>query len=284
MEKKVISTILETIVPGQEAKDAEIYFEALSMSSLEEMHAYSINEKLYEFFEFDAFKTIDDTRRYLKELFKRMHDHGEGRKACYWFVRRKSDNRLIGTGTIVNINYARKSLEWGYAVDPELWGTGYILSIQELLKEYIFDVLNFNRIYGQTMTTNKRTISSLLACGMIKEGILRDFYCKKGVFIDGWSYSMLQEDYLKSLKTNNNLNNQITIKGIIKIISTVLEDDQINEKSTMYNTTNWDSLNQMSIMVALFEKTKIKLTPIQISNATSVEVIEQLLNGKMVTE
>ena len=284
MEWKGINTILETIVPGQDSKDAEIYFEALSISGLEEMHAYSINEKLYEFFEFDPFKTIDDTRRYLEELFKRMHDHSEGRKACYWFVRRKSDNRLIGTGTIVNINHSRKSLEWGYAVDPELWGLGYILSIQESLKKYIFEVLKFNRIYGQTMITNKRTISSLLACGMIKEGILRDYYCKKGVFIDGWSYSMLREDYLKSLKSNNNINKQITINGIIKIISTVLEDDQINEKSTMHNTANWDSLNQMSIMVALFEKTKIQLTPIQISNATSVEMIEQLLNGKMVTE
>ena len=199
MERKEINTILDTIVPGQHSKDVEIYFEALSMSSLEEMHAYSINEKLYEFFEFDPFKTIDDTRRYLEELFKRMHDHGEGRKACYWFVRRKSDNRLIGTGTIVNINHSRKSLEWGYAVDPELWGLGYILSIQESLKEYIFEVLKFNRIYGQTMITNKRTISSLLACGMIKEGILRDFYCKKGVFVDGWSYSMLKGDYFNFL-------------------------------------------------------------------------------------
>jgi len=279
MEKKVISTILETIVPGQEAKDAEIYFEALSMSSLEEMHAYSINEKLYEFFEFDAFKTIDDTRRYLKELFKRMHDHGEGRKACYWFVRRKLDNRLIGTGTIVNINYVRKSLEWGYAVDPELWGTGYILSIQELLKEYIFDVLNFNRIYGQTMTTNKRTISSLLACGMIKEGILRDFYCKKGVFIDGWSYSMLKKDYYNFLvQKNKKVKNLIPEEDIINIISSILDNEEITFASSMENTDNWDSINHMLIFVELKQKLNIDFQPRHIAEFKSIKSIINFVN------
>jgi len=278
MEKKGINTILETIVPGQEAKDAEIYFEALSMSSLEEMHAYSINEKLYEFFEFDAFKTIDDTRRYLKELFKRMHDHGEGRKACYWFVRRKSDNRLIGTGTIVNINYARKSLEWGYAVDPELWGTGYILSIQELLKEYIFDVLNFNRIYGQTMTTNKRTISSLLACGMIKEGILRDFYCKKGVFIDGWSYSMLKKDFDSFKEVQNQLKESVSIMELVDLVQSILEEENIEEGSNMENTPSWDSLSHMNIIVKIFKTYKYQLKPIEVSKARSVRHLYEILN------
>jgi len=278
MEKKGINTILETIVPGQQAKDAEIYFEALSMSSLEEMHAYSINEKLYEFFEFDAFKTIDDTRRYLKELFKRMHDHGEGRKACYWFVRRKSDNRLIGTGTIVNINYARKSLEWGYAVDPELWGTGYILSIQELLKEYIFDVLNFNRIYGQTMTTNKRTISSLLACGMIKEGILRDFYCKKGVFIDGWSYSMLKKDFDSFKEVQNQLKESVSIMELVDLVQSILEEENIEEGSNMENTPSWDSLSHMNIIVKIFKTYKYQLKPIEVSKARSVRHLYEILN------
>ena len=279
MEGKGINTILETIVPGQDSKNAEIYFEALSMSSLEEMHAYSINEKLYEFFEFDPFKTIDDTRRYLEELFKRMHDHGEGRKACYWFVRRKSDNRLIGTGTIVNINHSRKSLEWGYAVDPELWGLGYILSIQESLKEYIFEVLKFNRIYGQTMITNKRTISSLLACGMIKEGILRDFYCKKGVCVDGWSYAMLKEDFDRSKDVQNQLKESVSIMELVTLVQSILEEENIEEGSNMENTPSWDSLSHMNIIVKIFKKYKYQLKPIEVSKARSIKHLYEILNA-----
>ena len=85
---------------------------------------------------------------------------------------------------MVNINYNRKSTEWGYAVDPDLWGNGYVLKIQEDLKTYVFETLGLNRIYGITMINNKRTIESVLAAGAKHEGIIRDYYCKNNIFID----------------------------------------------------------------------------------------------------
>ena len=36
------------------------------------------------------------------------------------------------------------------------------------------------------MVNNERTISSILAAGFLKEGILRDYYHKQGKFIDGF--------------------------------------------------------------------------------------------------
>ena len=36
------------------------------MDGLEEMHAYSTDKRLYEYFEYEPFKTIDDTRQYLQ--------------------------------------------------------------------------------------------------------------------------------------------------------------------------------------------------------------------------
>ena len=38
------------------------------MDGLEEMHAYSTDERLYEYFEYDPFITIDDTKQYLQKL------------------------------------------------------------------------------------------------------------------------------------------------------------------------------------------------------------------------
>lgn len=288
--KNIFFKLFETIVPGgftagskESSINTDIYFEQLSMSGLDEMYKYSVDERLYEFLEFQPFRTIAETREYLQKLIDRTSEFGEKKTAMYWFVRRKSDNQLVGTAGLVNLNYARQSIEWGYGVDPELWGFGYILQIQELLKHFVFSVLGLNRLDGVTMVTNERTISSLLAGGMIQEGLLREYFCKDGLYIDGWKYSMLQKDYLKSLTTNSDNKNQITIKEIVNVVSTVLDDDQIDENSSMFNTSNWDSLNHMSIMVAVFEKTKIQLDPIQVSNATSVKMIEQLLNGKILT-
>ena len=110
MDIKKITNILETIVPGSDSNETEIYFEPLSMSGLEEMNAYSIDERLYEFFEFKPFKSIDDTKNYINKLLnKRMSYDGHLKKGMYWFVRHKIDNILIGTASIVNIDYLRKS-------------------------------------------------------------------------------------------------------------------------------------------------------------------------------
>jgi ribosomal-protein-alanine N-acetyltransferase len=265
--------------PGNNLQTLDIYFEKLNLTGLIEMHEYSINEDFYEYFEFDAFKTIDETKAYLEKLISRMSKEGEYNQAMYWFIRRKSDNKLLGTAGLVNLNFTRKSIEWGYGIDPLFWGEGYILQVQEALKYYVFEELHLNRLEGITMINNERTIASLLNCGMKKEGVLRDYYCKSGVFIDGWKYSMLKREFLDlNIPQLPNNNFKIEQKEIIKILSDILNED-VNENTTMYNTASWDSINHMNFVIQLYEKFNIKLTPIQISNATSVNSILILINN-----
>ena len=242
------------------------------------MHNYSTNSRLYEYLEFEPFLNIDETKIYLEKLLNRMSGNNE-KKSMYWFVRRKEDNRLVGTIGLTNINYYRKSIEWGYGVDPELWGNGYILQIQEILKHYIFEILKLNRLEGITMIDNEKTISSLLACGMKQEGILRQFYCKNGKFIDGWKYSMLKNEYFLGENTTfKNSSIKFSKMDVVKILNEVLDED-VNENTTMYNSPTWDSINHMNIIVKIYEEHKIRLSPIQISNATSVESFYILLNN-----
>ena len=278
MEIKKISNVLETILPGSDFLESDIYFEPLSMSGLEEMHEYSIDERLYEFFEMDSFKSIDDTRNYInKQLTDRMSYNGEQKRGMCWFIRRIHDKKLIGTAVIVDLDYSRKSLEWGYGIDPSYWGMGYILQIQESLKDYIFTKLIFNRIYGKTFISNKRAISSLISTGMKEEGIARQYYFKNGKYIDSWMYSMLREDHLTT-KTINNIPNSIDDDKIIEIISRVLENDDVNINSTMLNTDNWDSLNHLHIIVMLKEELEIDFSPKDIANSKSVKSIIQIIN------
>lgn len=271
---KEITNILETIVPELDNSQCDIYFEKLSMSGLQEMHAYSIDERLYEFFEFKPFETINETKNYINKLLnKRMSYEGDQKKGMYWFVRRVSDKKLLGTACVVNIDYSRKSLEWGYGIDPNYWGKGYIFQIQECLKKYVFEKLLFNRIYGNSFITNKRAISSLISTGMKEEGIARQHYFKDGKYIDSWMYSMLREDYLMSNTTFNNDSNSISDEKIIEIISRVLENENISINSTMLNTDNWDSLNHMIIIVALKDELNINFLPKDIAKLTSVKSI-----------
>ena len=194
--------ILNETLPGHDSQNLKndvtrkIYFEELSMDGLDEMHEYSTNKKLYEYLEYEPFKNKDDTSRYLQSLIKGEFNESGERTAMCWFVRRIKDDRLIGTARLVNIDYNRQSVSWGYGIDPELWGEGYILEIQELLKEYTFETLQLKRLWGIAMIDNKRTIATLLGTGCKEEGILRHHYKDSdGEYHDGWIYSILAEEH-----------------------------------------------------------------------------------------
>jgi [ribosomal protein S5]-alanine N-acetyltransferase len=281
MEIKEITNVLETILPGSDLFESDIYFEPLSMSGLEEMHEYSIDERLYEFFEFKPFETINDTKNYINKLLnKRMSYEGDQKQGMYWFVRRKIDNKLIGTANFVNINYSRKSLEWGYGIDPKLWGKGYILKIQECLKKYVFETLNYNRLHGVTMITNERTISSILSCGMKKEGILRDYYFKNGNYIDGWMYSMLKLDYLENTIAKEKKDIRFDENQIIQFISTVITEEKIDIGSDMDNTYSWDSMTHLFLLTKISEETGLVFSASEIANANSVKSIISMIQKR----
>jgi len=257
--------------------ESDVYFEHFSMGGLEEMHQYSKDERLYEFFEFDPFKEIGDTKAYIEKLLHRMSDQSGEKDAMYWFVRRKNDDRLIGTAALVNLNYARQSIEWGYGIDPELWGNGYVLQMQEILKYFVFEVLELNRLHGMTMATNERTIQSVMASGMKHEGVLRDFYCKNGIYYDGWQYGMIAKDYHKSNVVSSSI--LINTDDIIGVISSVLTEEEITEESSMENTFSWDSLNHMAVIIALKEELSIEFKPDEVYLTTSVKKILKKISG-----
>lgn len=291
LNKEELLSRFTSIVPGSAVAgidlpttDSDIYFEPLSISGLEEMHRYSKDARLYEFFEFDPFDTIEKTQAYIERLEQRMAGDPLNKTAMYWFVRRKHDGYLIGTAGLTSLDYGRQSIEWGYGVDPDLWGQGYILQMEEILKQFVFEILDLNRLYGTTMITNQRTIASLLSSGMKHEGTLRQFYCKNGVHVDGWQYAMLREEYFSSKRSLAYTSSKYTIQDVIEIIRSVLTEEEITPETTMRTALSWDSLNHMSIMIAVSEKTGISLSPSEMMCSNSVKALAAILAKKNVTK
>jgi ribosomal-protein-alanine N-acetyltransferase len=280
--------ILDIDVPGGDNTQVinipgrRLFLTRLSMDGLKEMHEYSMDERLYEYFEFKPFNTIGDTEKYLKRLMSLEGEKILGRTAMAWFVRRIKDKKLVGTARLVNIDYNRKSVEWGYGIDPELWGEGYIFEIQELLKKYVFENLKLNRLFGSTMVENIRVIASLKVAGFKQDGISRDYYCDSDdIFHDAWNYSMLAQDYFinKQNVENENSKESITKKDIAKIIAEELNDDSVDENSDMAAIANWDSLSHISVILAIEKETGFSLSPKKIAQSTSVKSIYNIVNN-----
>mgnify|MGYP006080156909 CR=1 FL=1 len=272
-----------TVIPGESdlTDSFDISFFPLSMDGAEEMNRYSVKECFYEFLEYPPFKNLADTTQYLKKLFKRMEGGGDSQNSMYWFVRRKSDNYLIGSACLVSLDYERQSVEWGYGIDPEFWGHGYILQLQEILKAFVFETLELNRLHGITMVTNLRTIESVKSAGMVREGIAKDFYCKSGKFIDGWRYSMTKSVY-NDISNSSKLDidfNGLT-QSILNLISDLFPEDEIDENSSMIETIGWDSLGHIRVIMAIKEKLGVTFTPTEIANANSVKSIIEIIESK----
>ena len=267
-----------TELPDSNNSSSSIYFIPISMECLEEMHSYSIKDQFYEYFEFAPFKDIKETKSYIEKLLERMKGDENSRVTTYWFVRRKSDDRLIGSAGLIDLNFGRQSIEWGYGVDPDLWGQGYILKIQQAVKNYAFNVLELNRIHGVTMSTNLRTIESITAAGMAHEGIAKEHYCKDGKFIDGWRYGITRLMYETQQSTiGKTLNRSDLISSIVSLVASVFPEEEITETSSMLDTACWDSLGHMLVIIALKEEMNIELSPSHIADATSIEAIASII-------
>ena len=279
LTKSEFFTKFTTVLPGSNSSSSSIYFTPISMDSLEEMHSYSVKERFYEYFEFAHFQDIKETESYIEKLLERMTGDEDSRVTTYWFVRRRSDDMLIGSAGLIDLNFGRQSIEWGYGVDPDLWGQGYILKIQEALKDYVFNVLELNRIHGVTMSTNLRTIESITAAGMIHEGIAKEHYCKDGEFIDGWRYGMTRSVYEgRQSSVDKTVSGPDLISSIVRLVASVFPEEEITEASSMFDTDSWDSLGHIQVMIALKEEMNIELSPSHIAEATSIESIASIID------
>lgn len=279
--------LCETIPGGKKTEITDpsrrIYLSPLSMDGLAEMYQYSKDERLYEYFEFAPQKTEEETKQYLEKLFQRMGPANTDRKAMYWFVRRIQDDRLVGTFSLVNIDFGRLSAEWGYGVDPQLWGMNYPLEMMSVVKKYAFETLGLNRLWGQTMVTNQKTVSVLLAAGCKHEGNLRDFYCKNGKFVDAWAYSILKNDYLeeKLREAPKKDGQKINAMDVALVLSEVLCEKVLDFDKDMENFGGWDSITHFDIVVSLQDRFSVDFTADEIVRLRSVNRIHEILEQKV---
>jgi len=283
---------LDEVLPGGELRNLDtrvvpnrsLYLTRISMDGLDEMHEYSKDKRLYKHFEFEPFKTVDQTKQYLQKLLDRIGVEVNGRKHMYWFIRLVKNNKIIGSIGLVGIEPNRDTAEWGYAISPEYWGHGHILEAQLLITTYFFEVLKMNRLWGITEIDNKPTISSVLSAGFQKEGILRDYYKRiNGERKDGFIYSLLAKDYFAA-KVNSPKNEKhgvLALDTLRHMCSNLwgISGSEIDNDSTIDNVSKWDSLNHISLIITIEDSTGFKFNPAEIARATSVKSILEIVNN-----
>jgi ribosomal-protein-alanine N-acetyltransferase len=70
-----------------------------------------------------------------------------------------------------------------------------MLEALKALIDFGFEEMDLNRVEATTHTENQRTQRVLTKLGFQKEGLLRDFYCRDGIYNDQVQFSLLRNEW-----------------------------------------------------------------------------------------
>jgi len=115
------------------------------------------------------------------------------------------EHGLIGTANIVNIDWKNKTAFHGMMIGQEnIRGKGYALDALFSIMRYAFMELGLNRLDGDMIEYNERSIKFYIEKGGWKhEGVRRDWFYKDGTYHDKVIVGVTKYDYAEILEKNN---------------------------------------------------------------------------------
>jgi diamine N-acetyltransferase len=108
------------------------------------------------------------------------------------------DGNPVGMISIVDINNIHKTCSIARLLigEKEFIGTKPVAYESELmLSDYIFDVLNLHKIYGDVMEDNHAMLKFRDYVGYKRDGILRDHYVSNNNYKNTFAFSILEDEY-----------------------------------------------------------------------------------------
>ncbi len=134
----------------------------------------------------------------VKEEIKWIRIQQRNKNKIIWSIENE-ENILIGN-TCLELDAKNKVANLGIVIgEKKQWGKGYAVEVLELLKNYVFKKLKYNRFELEYRMDNKRAEKVYLKSGFKKEGVKKKNYfnliTKK--YGDTGLMSILKEEYKK---------------------------------------------------------------------------------------
>lgn len=113
----------------------------------------------------------------------------------WWGIELKAEGCLIGTCGYCRWDQQHHHAEIGYDLWPDYWGQGLMPEALGALIRFGFVRMNLNRIEATTHTENLRSQRVLEKLGFQREGLLREYYCRDGIFNHQVLFSLLSSEW-----------------------------------------------------------------------------------------
>jgi RimJ/RimL family protein N-acetyltransferase len=117
-----------------------------------------------------------------------------GLDASFAIVPRGSDD-VVGLLQIRARERCFGTAEWGFALAPEFWGSGFFSDASRLAIDFAFDTIGTHRLEARASVANARGNAALRKLGASREGILRRSFLRRGEHHDQTLWSILADEW-----------------------------------------------------------------------------------------
>ena len=105
------------------------------------------------------------------------------------------DDRVIGTVSLLHIDWASRRAEVGYGLAQAYWHRGLAAEAVTAILDYGFNTLGFHRIEAELDPRNQASADLLLRHGFVREGLLRDRCIVGDEISDSLIMGLLQREW-----------------------------------------------------------------------------------------
>jgi ribosomal-protein-alanine N-acetyltransferase len=113
-----------------------------------------------------------------------------------WIVVRRADGTPLGTCGFHKWSRAHARAEIGYDLSPAFWGQGYMGEAVRAMLEHGFGPMGLQRVEALVALPNTASANLLRRLGFQREGVLRAYYRRDGVFYDHQLFACLRDELL----------------------------------------------------------------------------------------
>ncbi len=112
-----------------------------------------------------------------------------------WLIRLRADGTPIGTCGFHALRSRDRRCDIGYDLSPRHWGRGYMTEALSAALAFGFSELTLNRVGAIVHPENTASLRLLDRLGFLREGLLRDWHQRSGVFHDHVQLALLARDW-----------------------------------------------------------------------------------------
>jgi RimJ/RimL family protein N-acetyltransferase len=176
-------------------KGQHVYLEALLEEHVPFLRVLARDERIWEY---TRTILLDETFNEQFDRYMRIAlDPAAFGGQQSFVIRQTGDDRIIGSTRMYFMEPKEKRLTIGYTwYTPDVWGKMHNPECKLLMLQYVFEVLQFNRVEFQVAHQNIRSQKAMEKIGAVKEGVLRKHgYRADGSVRDTVVFSIINDEW-----------------------------------------------------------------------------------------